>query len=197
MLGLLIRKEILDLLLSARFQILSAIGVLVICISLYDGYAYFQERSSDYRQAVAGTEQRLRQIAEADQVVRVAYYELNNVGFLEHKPPVLLSIFVRGLDPTLGRSISNSTTPTRRLRRSPAETEPILGVFPPLDLGLVIEVVLSLFVLLLTYDAVCGEKEKGTLRLTGSFALPKSHLLLGKLLGVLLPLLAVFGLTHF
>ena len=52
--------------------------------------------------------------------------------------------------------------------------EPLQRVFPSLDLARVVQVVLSLFVLLLTYDAVCGEKDAGTLRLFGSFGLPRN-----------------------
>ena len=35
-----------------------------------------------------------------------------------------------------------------------------------LDLGFIIKIILSLFAILFTYDAVCGEKELGTLKLT-------------------------------
>ena len=88
--------------------------------------------------------------------------------------------------------------PTRhriqRLRRSPVEAEPLLGAFPPLDLGLVVQVVLSLFVLLFTYDAVCGDKEGGTLSLVASFAVPRHRLLVGKFFGALIPTLTAFGL---
>lgn len=54
------------------------------------------------------------------------------------------------------------------------EAEPALGGFPPLDLGLVVQLVLSLFVLLLSYDSVCGQKEIGTLRHISSFSLQSS-----------------------
>ncbi|OGG55487.1 MAG: hypothetical protein A3F84_18750 [Candidatus Handelsmanbacteria bacterium RIFCSPLOWO2_12_FULL_64_10] len=191
--GHLIRKEILDQILSLRFMVLSIIGVLSIWLSLYDGYAYYQARLRDHRLAQAMTSDRLSQIKDA------GWSELQYVGFEEHKPPTPMSIFIRGLDPTLGRSISNagsnvSGPEVRHLRWSPAEAEPILGMFPPLDLGLVVQVVISLFVLLLSYDAVCGEKEGGTLRLTASFPVPRHRLLLGKLVGVLVPALAAFGL---
>jgi hypothetical protein len=126
--------------------------------------------------AQAVTEQRIRQITAADGLVRIPWYELNTVGFHEHKPPTAMSIFIRGLDPALGRSISNINTVAQRLRRSPGEMEWLLGIFPPLDLGLVVQVVWSLFVLLLTYDAVCGEKEAGALRLAASFSVPKYRL---------------------
>ena len=55
MLGHLIRKEILDHILSLRFLILSGIGALVIWLSLYSSYSYYQERLSDYRLAQAAT----------------------------------------------------------------------------------------------------------------------------------------------
>ena len=185
MLGHLIRKEILDHLLSLRFIILSGIGALAIWLSLYDGYAYYQSRLRDHRLAQAMTEERLSQ-------AKAAWSELAHMGFEEHKPPSPMSIFIRGLEPSLGRTISN--VDTRRLRWSPMEVEPVLGVFPPLDLGLVVQVVISLFVLLLIYDAVCGEKELGTLRLTASFPVPRHLLLLGKCIGVLVPALTAFGL---
>lgn len=195
MLGHLVRKEILDQILSLRFLILSGIGALIIWLSLYDGYAYYQARLKDYRLAQAATEQRMQQIAAAEGLVREPWYELNNFGFSESKAPTVMSVFIRGLEPTLGRSISNVSVPqAQRLRKSPVETEPILGIFPALDLGLVVQVVLSLFVLLLAYDAVCGEKEGGALRLTASFPVPRHRILLGKFLGVFLPALTAFGL---
>ena len=189
MLGHLIRKEILDQILGLRFVILTAIGAMVIWLSLYDGYAYYRDRIEDYRLAQATTEARVQQLQVADD-----WGEFHNVGYLIHKLPATTSIFIRGLEPTLGRLYPVWGGSARRVKRSPAAAEPILGVFPALDLGLVVQVVLSLFVLLLTYDTVCGEKEGGTLRLMASFALPRHRLLLGKLIGTVLPLLAAFGL---
>lgn len=164
----------------ALIAMLSALGALIIWLSLYDGYIYYQDCLKDCRLAQAATEQRLRQITASDGLTRQPWHELNNFGFYEHKPPTPMSMFVRGLEPTLGRSISNVNTLPQRLRRSPAEMEWFLGIFPPLDLGLVVQVVLSLFVLLLTYDAVCGEKEAGTLRLTATFSIPRHKLLIGR-----------------
>ena len=191
MLGHLIRKEILDHISGLKFPVLSAVGALAIWISLYSGYAYYVESLKDYGLAQASTEDRIQQLMTANE-----WMEVTGGSYLVHKPPVPLSIFVRGLEPTLGRSIGVSSAggPTRRLMLSPAEVEPVLGVSPPLDLGLAIQVVLSLFVLLLTYDAVCGEKEAGTLRLTTSFPVSRHQLLLAKFTGVLIPTLSAFGL---
>ena len=190
MLGHLIRKEILDQLLSLRFIILSAIAASAIWLSLYDGFGYYQDRVRDFRAAQTMTEERLQFLVEDK-----SFFDLRKKGFLEHKPPTPLCIFIRGLDPFLGRSISSAENQDFQMTGSPVELEPLTGVFPPLDLGLVVQFILGLFVLLLTYDAVSGEKERGTLRLTASFSIPHFKLLLGKLLGALIPILTVFGLS--
>ena len=88
MLSHLIRKEILDQLLSMRFIILSTIAALTIWLSLYDGYAYYRARLRDHQFARKVTEERFRQILE-----RPNWEELGMVGFKEHKPPTPLSIF--------------------------------------------------------------------------------------------------------
>ncbi len=191
MLGQLIRKEIMDQIFSLRFLILSIVGALVIWLSLYSGYIYYQARVEDYRLAQTATKERIRQIMVADD-----NYELFLVAYDIHKPPTPLSILVRGLDPILGRlgNLGHSTRKTARLKWSPAEVDPDLRVFLSLDLGLIVQVVLSLFVLLFTYDAICGEKEAGTLPLIASFSVSRHHLLLGKFLGALIPILTSFGL---
>ncbi len=193
MLGHLIRKEVLDHLLSLRFLILSALGALVIWLSLYDGYAYYQGCLKDYRLAQATTEERVRELVMGPhQEVWDNWREVGAFGYLNHKPPTPMSIFVRGQDQTLPRSIASARA--RRMNRSPAAVEPVMELFLPMDLGLIVQTVLSLFVLLLTYDAVCGEKEAGTLRLIASFPAPRHQLLLGKLLGTLIPTLATVGI---
>ena len=191
MLGHLIRKEMLDHILNLRFLILSVVGMLAIWTSLYSGYAYYVESLQDYRLAQTATEDRVRQLMTGND-----WREITGGSFLVHRQPTPLSVFVRGLEPILGRSIRVSRIGghPRRLKLSPAEAEPILGISSPLDLGLVVQVVLSLFVLLLTYDAVCGEKEAGTLRLTASFPISRHQLLVAKFTGVLIPTLLAFGL---
>ncbi len=190
MLAHLIRKEILDQILSLRFLILSIVGALIIWLSLFSGYTYYQARLRDYRLAQAATDVHIRQMKVSEDVDT-----LSRLGYTVHKSPAPMSIFVRGLEPKLGRSSTTGwAEQIPRLKGSPAEIEPILGLFLPLDLGLVVQVVLGLFVLLFTYDAICGEKEAGTLSLTASFPVPRHRLLLGKFLGAVIPTLSAFGL---
>ncbi|MCK7479416.1 MAG: ABC transporter permease [Candidatus Moduliflexus flocculans] len=63
----------------------------------------------------------------------------------------------------------------------------------------IVKIVLSLFAILFTYDAIVGEKEKGTLKLALSNAVPRDRLILGKAIGgyisLLLPLLVPLVLS--
>ena len=188
----LIRKEILDHILGHRFLALLGIGVFAVSLSLLSGYQYHQERLDDYRNAQKLRDLRLKQIDESEEYVYEPFYELGHVGFREHKPPRTLSIFVPGLDPVLGQSILN--TAYAEMSWSPVELEPILGLFPPIGLGYVVEFLISLLVLMMTYDAVCGEKERGTLRLANSFGLSRPTYLLAKAIGAMVPALVIFGL---
>ena len=98
MLGHLIRKEILDQLLSKRFIILSSVAALTIWLSLYNGYGYYQDCVMDYHLAQAMTDEVYDLYA-----YRYSFEELGRIGFKEHKPPTSMSIFIRGLEPILGR----------------------------------------------------------------------------------------------
>jgi len=59
----------------------------------------------------------------------------------------------------------------------------VYAVFRFLDLNFIFQIVLSLFAILFAYDAVNGEKERGTLRLTLANAVPRSIYIAGKIAG--------------
>src|SRR3972149_5551671 len=67
----------------------------------------------------------------------------------------------------------------------------MIGTF---DLAFVTAYLLPLLVILLVYDTVCGEKERGTLRIALAHPISRKTLLLGKVLGQLLVLLLTFGI---
>ena len=63
------------------------------------------------------------------------------------------------------------------------------------DWGFVIGYVLSLIAILFTFDAISGERERGTLRLTLANSVPRHTVLIGKFLGALLSISAPFVLA--
>ena len=72
------------------------------------------------------------------------------------------------------------------------DDDPLPVMFPLLDLTFIVAILLSLAALIFSYDAVCGEKEDGTLKLMLSNGLPRAKILLGKVVGGAVTLLAPF-----
>lgn len=195
----LLRKEILDRILGLRFLILAVLGSFLILLSLYDGVSYYRARVADDRAARSATTERIRNIKEAGEKLDASGWnwgESFDIGYLFSRPPQPLSIFVRGLSPFLGRSTQATAAGSadRRLTRSPAAEDYALLLSYPLDLQTAVQLIISLFIFLLTYDAVSGEKEAGTLRLLTSYPIRGIAFLVAKAFGALLPILAAFGL---
>jgi ABC-2 type transport system permease protein len=106
------------------------------------------------------------------------------------RPPAALSVLCQGVDRALPSSSAYSLTEPPTQSGAGASRNPLLVVFPSLDLAIVVQVVMSLPALLFAYDTVSGERARGTLALTLANGLPRSTLLLGKVLGGM----AVLGL---
>jgi ABC-type transport system involved in multi-copper enzyme maturation permease subunit len=109
-------------------------------------------------------------------------------------PPRPLSVFARGLDDVMDRGyeLTAYSGITPHDRQTPAES--LFALFAPPDLLYIVKVLLSLVALLLSYDAISGEKERGTLRLVLSFPVARADLVLGKMAGALAVVWVPFAL---
>jgi ABC-type transport system involved in multi-copper enzyme maturation permease subunit len=99
-----------------------------------------------------------------------------------------MSIFVQGYDTRAGTTASLQDY-------IPVKTTGYMGIvgtsqaerydtgFLSIDYAFVVRVILSLLVIFLVYDAIAGERQRGTLKLMLSNPLPRDTILLGKLLG--------------
>ena len=67
--------------------------------------------------------------------------------------------------------------------RAIMQMTPFLPYFRFIDLTFIVQVVLSLFAILFTYDAINGERESGTLKLALSNAVPRGQYVLAKFVG--------------
>jgi ABC-type transport system involved in multi-copper enzyme maturation permease subunit len=114
-----------------------------------------------------------------------------------HRPPSRLSIFVEGEERRLGNSvrISRWSVPTEA---SGSFTDNIfMAALQPFDLQTIFSIVVSLFALLLTYDAISGEREGGTLKMICTGGLKRGTLFAAKfsasLICIAIPLLLTFA----
>lgn len=182
MLGTLIQKELKSILLSPKFVATFATCALLILLSVFVGVQEYRAAVKQYEAAVQIVEQDLREAS--------SWMNLNNKIYRRPDP---MQIFVSGVNNDIGRLSAVSSFDTIKLRSSIYSTDTIFAVFRYIDFIFIVQVVLSLFAILFTYDAVNGEREAGTLQLTFSNAVPRAQYILAKFagswLGLVIPLL--------
>jgi ABC-type transport system involved in multi-copper enzyme maturation permease subunit len=99
-----------------------------------------------------------------------------------------MQIFVTGTNNDIGRFSRISTFQPAKLQNSPYSDDPIFAVFRSVDFAFIVQIVLSLFAILFSYDAINGEREHGTLQLTFSNPVPRVQYLAAKFVGTWLGL---------
>ena len=169
-------KEVLDQISSPKFVFLFAVSTVLIVFSLYTGSSAYVGARTEYR----ATESLSRSEIEN----RKSYFELSQFGVKVARPPAPLSALAVGVGSALGRSARVRPETQPEIAPPPLAEPPVLAVLGELDFDGVARVFLSLFVLLLTYNAVAGEKEAGTLKVVLSNPVPRAQFLLGKALGL-------------
>jgi len=99
-----------------------------------------------------------------------------------YRPPTLLSVFNAGLEKGLGDSSRIELESIPKVNAAPTGDNHYMSIFPVLDASLILKIVLSLLAILISYDRISGEKERGTLRLILANRTARHEVLLGKLL---------------
>ena len=184
----LVQKELLHHLLDLRFVAVFAICALLSALSIYVGSQNYLLQLRDYAQVSETNRRTLQEVTNRGNLWQFLW-----VGYSWNRRPEALSPVVYGLSGTLGKEVHVQYQQPVEFEFSLFETDPIHALFGVLDLAFIVKVILSLAVLLFTYDAVCGEKEGGTLRLYASFPAPRSTLALAKLVGSTAAVLVPFA----
>jgi ABC-type transport system involved in multi-copper enzyme maturation permease subunit len=155
-----LKKEILENITTYRFGILAVLLGLLMAVSTIISISDYRSRLENYS-------------------VLSARYNAPEKIML---PPNPLSLFARGVDPGIGRMYSLSTFGVE-VEQGQESANRLFALFTLPDMLFIIRVVLALCALLFSFDAICGEKELGTLRLILAGGASRSALLAGKLLG--------------
>jgi ABC-type transport system involved in multi-copper enzyme maturation permease subunit len=178
----LVQKELKVILLSPKFSATFAVCSLLILLSIVVGIQEYRTAVRQYDTARQLNDQTLRSAASWMGLSSSAY-----------RPPDPLQVFIAGITQDIGRMSDINPNSVVKLRHSSYSDDPIFALFRAVDLSFIIMVVLSLFAILFTYDAINGEREAGTLQLTFANPVPRATYLLAKLvgswLGLVVPLL--------
>ena len=180
-----IKKEILDNITSPKFVFTFLLCTILILLSVYTGVSNYRAEKKEYTAALA--------LNKKNMEAQPNYQSLAGIGIKISKPPQVLGTVVNGIEEAVGRVAPVNIAADPNLIDSKYSSNPVFAVFGALDLMFIVKIVLSLFAILFTYDAIVGEKEKGTLKLALSNDVPRDRLILGKAIGgyisLLLPLL--------
>lgn len=183
-----VRKELLENVLSYRFPLFFLICSVLIVSSFYVHNKDYIKQVSDYNEQVRLNGEELASSRTSDLFMGSVPLR----GFL---PPAPLSVFASGFETSLPKFYDFQPQGAKPGTTSVGD-ESILSIFGKLDFIFIIQMVVSLIVLLFASDLIAGEKEMGTLRAILSNGVPRHTVLLGKLAGgyatVWLPFAATF-----
>jgi len=173
-----IRKEILENLLSFRFILSLVLIILLFTVSGFVFVGKYRFQSSNYWEKTNENLSALRE--QSRQLYRLAFYEQS--AWRKPKP---LALCAEGFEKSLPNCFRFNIF-GNDLPKIEGRSNFVLGHFSSIDWVFIISLILSFLALVFTYDCVSGEKEDGTLRQMLANTIPRYQVLLGKYLGVLL-----------
>jgi len=171
------KKELMNNVLSLRFSLSFILCSMLMAVSIYvlaDAYT---------RQSKA-----LSPLLEADGYRSAAERHWDFARLAGGPTPVSrfiprLKVLYTGVgdELSLRATIRGYEGPAYKREAFISNPAPIL--FPNVDVGFIVNVVVSIIAMLFTYDIIAGEKQAGTLSLLMANDIPRAQLLLGKWLG--------------
>ncbi len=188
MITTLIRRELLDNLMTFRFAAAVFIMLLLVVANTYVLINDYDRRLEGYHTNVKEQRQKLRE----SRTYSDANYDII-------RPPNPLSIFNVGLDKRLGNEIwiTHAQVPTLWDANTFRTSNPLLNLFSSIDIVFIFEVVLSLMALIFAYDSLAGEHERGTLRLVLTNSVSRGHILFAKYISAMICLLVPLMISLF
>ena len=180
MLKTLIGRELLNNLMTFRFAAVALITLLLVVANTAVLIQDYEQRLESYNNAIKKHHQDLRN----SKTYSTAYLFVD-------RAPNPLSIFNIGLDKRLGNLIGiyHGFMPTLWDAQMHGTDNPFIAFFSSIDIVFVFEVILSLMGLIFAYDAIAGERERGTLRLVLAQPIQRGQILFAKYISAMACLL--------
>ena len=172
MLKILIEKEFREIISSKKFVYSFLMCSFLIILTFFVGAKNYEVNIKKYEAAVSENIRAMKGITDW--------------RMIEHKiflPPTPLSSIVSGVSNDVGRTIDMAGRGELNTYDSRYNESPIFAAFRFLDLNFLFQVILSLFAILFAYNAINGEREQGTLKLTFSNAVPRDKYIISKIIG--------------
>lgn len=164
-----IHREMLDHIKSLKFLIAFGVAIVLMALATVINLNDYRIRSEEYTIAVS---------EKQDDPSRMTVY----------RKPEPLSVMVIGKERKMGTAAESAYRhiaheATGYMIWGGSEHKRIEAEFTAVDVAFVVQVILSLMVIFIGYQAIAGEKERGTLRLMMANKLPRDTVLIGKFFG--------------
>lgn len=179
----LLYKEILDHLMRFRFVFAFLLCSILVVSSL-------TLRALDHKHQVANYQTSSKVFDELSRSHQQSIY-LGIEGIKIVHRPEMLAVLVEGVTDFVP-DVTPLSIFSSRLEEGSTGESPLKRTFESIDFNFIIRLIMSLLALLFSYDAIAGERERGTLRAVLANSLPRSTLLLAKIVSgfvcVMIPL---------
>lgn len=190
MLSALVLKEWLQNIKELRFLVCAALCIFLAAVSVWVLREDLSVKRADY-----GSN---RNIYHQQAEEYGSYRQLERQGVRVDRPPQSFQVLFYGVEKTLDRTAVVSTEFLPGFEGD-LSGNPTVLLFPVADLLFVVAVVLSLLAFFISYDAVSGERESGTLKQVMSYPVPRDLIILAKWLGgyfsLALPFIAALAVS--
>ncbi|HTS00770.1 MAG TPA: ABC transporter permease subunit [Bacteroidota bacterium] len=165
-------KEIRDNFLNIRFLGACVVSLLIIAASIAIMARTHEEGLRDYQSGVRTQEEFIDRFAH-----------VNRLSWMSrrHREPPHLQALAGGID--------------AEAQQENFVSNPLPALFSRMDYVAVVTLIISLFAVLFSYNAVCGEREAGLLRQILAAGVPRRTVLAGKYLGGLASVLIPFTIS--
>lgn len=177
MLSTLIRNEILKNIKSEIFAFLFIIVFIITTVGIISLVINYNSNLTNYKEYVIQHKVIIDKITSRDQIPDNTFYPI--------QPTPKLSLFFLGIQQFIGK---------------PAiDRNPVPSLFAQTDFGLIIGILMSLLAILLSYNAISGEKEDAMLRIILSNPVKRGMLIgakwAGGIISLIIPLLVCFVIS--
>jgi len=172
------RKEITEMLRDGRVKWSGAILLALLAMAFLAGWSRHQELSRQHRMAQEATRQHWLTQGKKNPHSAAHY------GIYAFKPKLPMAVLDTGTEPYTGVAVWLEAHKQNEFKYRPAQDATMLARFGELTAATVLQLLVPLLIVIMTFSAFAGEKEQGTLRQLLSVGVPPRQLALGKALGL-------------
>lgn len=172
------RKEMTEIWRDKRFQFVGGFILLILIATLLTGWSHYQKVTAEENAARAVDEAQWKGQGERNP------HSAAHFGKYAFKPRTPVSFLDNGVNSYLGVAVWLEAHYQNPFRYRPAEDSTVVQRFGELTAVVILQLLIPLFIILLTFPAFAGERETGTLRQVLSLGIDRQTLAFGKALGI-------------